>query len=174
MNTSSHGHLASHPTDEPGLMRAMFTAPHSKPFHRWVVAVNFWIVVSCLSLALETVEPWATTHAYAFQVIELSAVAFFTVDYLANVYFATSRLGYIFSFWGLVDLISILPSYLMLLNLSALKGGKALRVVRVVRVLRVLKMARWQRKVWLWVIKRSAPLSPLICAFTLLPCFRWS
>jgi len=143
MTTSSNGHLPSHgPEAEHGLMRAMFTVPHSKAFHRWVQAVNFWIFVSCLSLALETVEPWATTYAHAFQVIELSAVAFFTVDYLANVYFAANRLRYIFSFWGLVDLISILPSYLMLLNLSALKGGKALRVVRVVRVLRVLKMVK--------------------------------
>ena len=143
MNSSPNNQLASHHAQaEPGLMRAMFTVPHSTAFHRWVVAVNFWIFVSCLSLALETVEPWATTYAHAFQVIELSAVAFFTVDYLANVYFAASRLQYIFSFWGLVDLISILPSYLMLLNLSALKGGKALRVVRVVRVLRVLKMVK--------------------------------
>lgn len=143
MNTSSHGHGASHHQhDEPGLMRAMFTVPESKAFHRWVLAVNFWIFVSCLSLAMETVEPWATTHAHWFRTIEFSAVAFFTVDYLANVYFAPNRLKYILSFWGLVDLISILPTYLMLLNLSALKGGKALRVVRVVRVLRVLKMVK--------------------------------
>jgi voltage-gated potassium channel len=143
MNPSSHGYpFHGAQGDSPGLMRAMFTVPHSTAFHRWVQAVNFWIFVSCLSLALETVEPWATTYAYVFHIVELAAVAFFTVDYVANVYFAESRIKYIFSFWGLVDLISILPSYLMLLNLSALKGGKALRVVRVVRVLRVLKMVK--------------------------------
>jgi voltage-gated potassium channel len=49
---------------------------------------------------------------------------------------------YFFSFWGLVDLISILPSYLMMMNLTALQGSKVFRVLRVVRVLRVLKMAR--------------------------------
>ena len=143
MNTSSHSNMGSrHSHEQTGLMRAMFTVPQSRAFHRWVQAVNFWIFVSCLSLAMETVEPWATTYVHAFRVIELCAVAFFTVDYVANVYFAANRLKYIFSFWGLVDLISILPSYLMLLNLSALKGGKALRVVRVVRVLRVLKMVK--------------------------------
>ncbi len=143
MNPSSHGHSSHHAHGQaPGVMRAMFTVPHSKAFHRWVQAVNFWIFVSCLSLALETVEPWATEYAHIFHIVELAAVAFFTVDYVANVYFAESRIKYIFSFWGLVDLISILPSYLMLLNLSALKGGKALRVVRVVRVLRVLKMVK--------------------------------
>ena len=118
MNTSSHGHPSHHAHGQaPGVMRAMFTVPHSKAFHRWVQAVNFWIFVSCLSLALETVEPWATEYAHIFHIVELAAVAFFTVDYVANVYFAESRIKYIFSFWGLVDLISILPSYLMLLYL---------------------------------------------------------
>ena len=66
----------------------------------------------------------------------------FTIDYLGNMYFVKDRAKYFFSFWGLVDLVSILPPYLMILNLSALKGSKVLRILRVVRVLRVLKMAR--------------------------------
>jgi hypothetical protein len=41
-----------------------------------------------------------------------------------------------------VDLISILPTYLTIMNLTALQGSKVFRVLRVVRVLRVLKMAR--------------------------------
>ena len=74
--------------------------------------------------------------------IEYFAVFFFTIDYLGNLYFAKDRVKYFFSFWGLVDLISILPSYLMMMNLTALQGSKVFRVLRVVRVLRVLKMAR--------------------------------
>ena len=40
--------------------RSMFTDPHSKAFARWVAVINFWIFISCLTLALETVEPYAT------------------------------------------------------------------------------------------------------------------
>ncbi len=125
-----------------GVMESIFTQPTSKAFTRWVSVINFWIFISCLSLAGETVEPYATEHASLFKLIEYFAVFFFTIDYLGNMYYAKDRVKYFFSFWGLVDLISILPSYLMLMNLTALQGSKVLRVLRVVRVLRVLKMAR--------------------------------
>jgi voltage-gated potassium channel len=129
-------------SSEKGLMEKIFTEPTSIAFTRWVGVINFWIFVSCLSLAGETVEPYATEHANLFKLIEYFAVFFFTIDYLGNLYFAKDRLKYFFSFWGLVDLISILPSYLMMMNLTALQGSKVFRVLRVVRVLRVLKMAR--------------------------------
>jgi voltage-gated potassium channel len=125
-----------------GLAERTFTRPTSKAFTRWVAIINFWILVSCLSLAGETVEPYATDHAKLFKVIEYLAVFFFTIDYLGNLYYAKDRLKYFFSFWGLVDLISIAPSYLMMMNLTALQGSIVFRVLRVVRVLRVLKMAR--------------------------------
>jgi len=125
-----------------GLLQKIFTMPTSQAFTRWVGVINFWIFVSCLSLAGETVEPYATEHASLFKLVEYFAVFFFTVDYLGNLYFAKDRVKYFFSFWGLVDLISILPSYLMMMNLTALQGSKVFRVLRVVRVLRVLKMAR--------------------------------
>ena len=125
-----------------GLAERTFTRPTSAAFTRWVAIINFWILVSCLSLAGETVEPYATDHAKLFKVIEYLAVFFFTIDYIGNLYYAKDRLKYFFSFWGLVDLISIAPSYLMMMNLTALQGSKVFRVLRVVRVLRVLKMAR--------------------------------
>jgi voltage-gated potassium channel len=88
----------------------MFTDPNSRSFRIWVALINFWIFVSCLTLALETVEPYATQHAYWFRAVELIAVAFFTLDYLSNLYLAPNRIKYFFSFWGMVDLISIVPT----------------------------------------------------------------
>jgi len=137
MNHSAHTHHHSHNVPE-----QMFTVPTSKPFKLWIAIINFWIYVSCISLAMETLEPFASMYKSLFWTIELVAVGFFCVDYLGNVYFAKSRIKYIFSFWGLVDLISILPTFLVILNLGALQGAKVLRILRVVRVLRVLKMAK--------------------------------
>ena len=128
--------------DNAGIVKQIFTDPHSFVFNVWVNIINFWIFVSCLSLAGETLEPYATTHQAVFHWIEIIAVTFFTFDYLGNLYYAKDRVKYFFSFWGLVDLISILPTFLQFLNLSGLQGTKVLRVLRVVRVLRVLKMAR--------------------------------
>ena len=123
-------------------LHVMFTDPQAPAFLRWQRILNLLIFVSCIAMAFETVEPFATTHQGWFFKLECLAVAFFSIDYIANLYFAENRIVYMFSFWGLVDLISILPSYLMILNLTALQGAKVFRLLRVVRVLRVLKMAR--------------------------------
>ena len=127
---------------EKGLWASIFTNPASQAFKTWVGIINFWIFVSCIFLAGETVEPYATTYVKLFDFVEIAAVVFFTIDYLGHLYYATNRVKYFFSFWGLVDLISIMPTYLSLLNLTALQGTKVFRILRVVRVLRVLKMAR--------------------------------
>jgi len=120
----------------------MFTNYADPKFLRWQGFLNFLIFVSCVTMALETVEPFATEQVRFITGVEVVAVAFFTIDYLANLYFAKDRIRYFFSFWGMVDLLSILPSYLMLINFTGLRGAKVFRLLRVVRVLRVLKIAR--------------------------------
>ena len=71
-----------------GLFKSLFTNPLSGAFQIWVGIVNFWIFVSCLALAGETVEPYTTTHADLFKLIEFTAVFFLTLDYAGNLYYA--------------------------------------------------------------------------------------
>ncbi len=156
MNNTTHNHHEHHHSSN--LLQQAFTNPTSKAFKHWIAIINFWIYVSCISLAMETLEPFATTYKSLFWTIELVAVGFFSVDYLGNVYFAKSRIKYIFSFWGLVDLISILPTFLVILDLGALQGAKVLRILRVVRVLRVLKMAKTALQELSNKVKSSNPL----------------
>lgn len=156
-NMQQNHHTHSHHHDL-GTIQLAFTHPNSKPFKMWIAIINFWIYVSCISLALETLEPFATTYKSLFWSIEVVAVVFFIMDYVGNIYFAKSRIKYIFSFWGLVDLISILPTILVILNLGALQGAKVLRILRVVRVLRVLKMAKAALQELSNKVKSSNPL----------------
>jgi voltage-gated potassium channel len=116
--------------------------PEHKLFGLWQAVVTVFIFASCIALALETVPGVSDRFQREFAVLEWISVSIFTIDYLANLNHAEKKLAYIFSFWGIIDLVSILPSYLMLLNLSALRGTKVLRIVRVARVLRVLKLVR--------------------------------
>ena len=120
----------------------IFHDPSYYYFILWHQVVNFFIYLSCLMIALESVEEWDALYHNEFMLIEWISVIFFTFDYLGNVYTARDRLKYITSFWGMVDLLSILPSYLMILNFTGVKATKILRILRVIRVLRVLKLAR--------------------------------
>jgi len=123
-------------------LRETFTDPLCPRFQLWHNLVNFFIFLSCASLALETVDEYLQEYSIVFDTIEITSVIFFTIDYLQGWYFAPNRARYLVSFWGIVDLLSILPSYLMIINLTALQGTKVFRLLRVIRVLRVLKLAR--------------------------------
>ena len=128
--------------EHPTLIHRLIHDADHLAFRTWTWIINALIYMSCLTIALESVEWIRADYQSQLEMFEWFAVAFFTLDYLFNIYTAKDRLGYITSFWGLVDLISILPTYLMLFNFTSARATKILRLLRVIRVLRVLKLAR--------------------------------
>jgi voltage-gated potassium channel len=120
----------------------MLTDPTHHKYQAWQRVVTIFILASCLGLALETVPEFDAKYGDVLQTVEWISVVVFTIDYIANLLYSEEKLKYALSLWGIIDLISILPSYLMLLNLTALQGTKVLRLLRVARVLRVLKLVR--------------------------------
>lgn len=124
------------------MFKSVFTQPASPGFKAWNNLVAVFIFVSCITLALDTVPDFADIYHGLFNTIEWVAVVIFTLDYLGNLAFSEKGWRYAFTIWGVIDLVSILPSYLMLFNFTALQGSKVLRLLRVARVLRVLKLAR--------------------------------
>lgn len=127
---------------EPSALKRVFTDPHFAGYRYWHTIVTIFTFASCGSLALESVQDLADHYALAFNWSEWITVAFFTLDAAANIYFSPNPVRYLFSFWGLIDLISVVPSYLMILNLTAVRTTKMIRLLRVARALRVLKLAR--------------------------------
>jgi voltage-gated potassium channel len=119
--------------------------PHYLGYRVWHNVLTVFIFTSCAALAMESVPDYEARFAAQFDWVEWVTVLVFTLDAAANVLLAPSPLRYLFSFWGFIDVISILPSYLMLFNLTALRGTKVIRMLRVARMLRVLKLARAAR-----------------------------
>ena len=126
----------------PTLIHHLIHDPHHPAFKAWAWLVNALIYSSCISIALETVESIHSSHQALLNTFEWITVVFFTLDYAFNIYTAKNRLKYLTSFWGVVDLLSIMPTYLMLFNFTSVKATKILRLLRVIRILRVLKLAR--------------------------------
>lgn len=101
------------------------------------------ILVSVGAVMLESVASIEARIGPALDGIEWILTGLFTLEYGARL--ATSRkpMSYARSFYGVVDLISILPSYIELL----LPGGQALMVVRVLRLLRIFRVFKMARHV---------------------------
>ncbi len=99
------------------------------------IIVQILIIISLITFSIETL-PDLSAHTYeTLRTIEVGIVAFFTLEYVLRVLVAEKKSRYIFSFYGIIDLLAILPFYLSgLMNLQAL---------RFLRLLRLLKFTRY-------------------------------
>jgi voltage-gated potassium channel len=95
------------------------------------------IVLSLISISVETLPGLDPGIKAALKILELITVLIFTVEYLLRIYVADKRLSFIFSFYGIIDLLAILPFYIAL--------GLDLRSVRIFRLIRLIRMAKFAR-----------------------------
>ena len=97
-------------------------------------AFNFsLVIVILLSVAILPLEllPGYQRFSDILHIVEAVIVALFTVEYFLRVYSAPKRLRYVFSFFGIVDLLSIIPFY------SGIFGTEYIRALRLVRFLKL-------------------------------------
>ena len=99
--------------------------------------IQFLIVVSVISVGVETLPDLPKWTTRAFVIEEAIVIGAFTLEYLLRITAAKRKLAYILSFYGLIDAIAILPYYVGGLDM------RALRAFRLLRMLRVLKFARY-------------------------------
>ena len=102
-------------------------------------------VVSIVAIVLETV-PSLAAYAHWFAVVEYTMVFIFTAEYAARIYITKPSRQYIFSFFGVVDLLSILPSFIGVGNFTFLKSARAVRLIRLLRLVRLAKLSHSQHR----------------------------
>lgn len=100
------------------------------------VALLVLIVVSVASVMLESVPSLEARYGGFFRRLEWGFTAVFTLEYLLRILSVRQPLRYVTSFFGLVDLVAILPAYLGLLGI----GTHELIVVRVLRLMRIFRI----------------------------------
>ena len=122
------------------LWRIVFLA--DTPGSRRFDIVLLWLIgLSVLTVMLESVPSYREQHAALFRVLEWIFTIIFTIEYALRIWIVRRKKHYIFSFFGIVDFLAILPTYVALF----LAGSQYLMVVRILRLLRmfrVLKMVR--------------------------------
>jgi len=115
--------------------------------------VLLWLIVfSILCVFLESVASIRQDHLGLIRIAEWFFTVIFTIEYLLRIYSSRRPLRYIFSFYGLIDLIAFLPGYLSLF----LAGGQYLVVVRAFRLLRVFRILKLSRFLYEGNILRTA------------------
>ncbi len=106
------------------------------------VALLVAILVSVLVVILESVKSINAKYEFQFDVIEWVFTVFFTIEYVLRIYVTKKPIKYIFSFYGIIDFLSIIPTYLSFF-IGGAESLLVIRSLRLLRVFRVLKLTRY-------------------------------
>lgn len=99
------------------------------------------IIVSTGAVVMDSVEDVSRQHGELFDGLEWFFTLLFSLEYGLRIFSTHKPVKYIFSFFGLIDLLAILPSYLS----AFIPGIHSLQVVRILRVLRIFRILKLSR-----------------------------
>ena len=113
--------------------------PEGKAFD---IALLFVILTSITVVMLESVNSISAKHSHLLNTIEWGITFLFTIEYILRILCIKQPLKYIFSFYGIIDLLATLPKYLGFF-ISGSEALGVLRSLRLLRVFRILKLVRF-------------------------------
>lgn len=100
------------------------------------------IALSIISVMCESVPAFREGNREVFKFLEWFFTIIFSIEYILRIYASKNKWKYIFSFYGLIDLLAILPAFLGLF-ISGAHSLLVIRVFRLLRIFRVLKISRY-------------------------------
>ncbi|MFD1553553.1 ion transporter [Putridiphycobacter roseus] len=103
------------------------------------------IIVSIIIVMLESVPSLNEKYHDSFYLTEWIFTIIFTLEYVARIISIGKPNKYILSFYGIIDLLSILPTYLGLFIIGS-QSLMVIRAVRLLRIFRILKLARFVKE----------------------------
>ena len=104
--------------------------------------IQFLIVLSLVTFSIETLPEVSQSARSWLYFIEVVTVAIFTIEYALRIIVADNRPKFICSFFGIVDLVSILPFYI-----STGIDLRSVRAFRLLRLFRVFKLVRYSKAI---------------------------
>lgn len=114
---------------------AVLDGTHARTGRSVAFALHVLIVVSAIAISMETVQSLPPGLRRALLWVEYLTLSVFTVEYLLRLGCTPRPLRYAFSFWGIVDFLSIVPALLFLLP-----DAQSIRSLRLLRLIRLLKL----------------------------------
>ena len=113
------------------------------PAGKWFdIALLILILSSVMVVTLESVVELRRNYLQLFITLEWAFTIIFTVEYLLRIYSSPKPFKYIFSFFGIVDLLSIIPTYLSLIIVGT-QYFLVIRILRLLRIARIFKLTRF-------------------------------
>lgn len=106
------------------------------------LSIQVLIILSLISFSLETLPDLNPEFQKSLQIFEIVSVVIFTIEYFLRLFVSNKKLKFIFSFYGLIDLLAILPFYL-----STGIDLRSIRILRLFRLFRIFKIFRYSKAI---------------------------
>ena len=103
---------------------------------RFDIALVVIILLSILTVVLDSVPDIGRRYAVQMSVLEWTFTLFFTLEYIARLVCVQRPMRYVRSFYGVIDLVSVLPTWISLL----VPGSQVFLDVRILRLLRIFRI----------------------------------
>ncbi len=104
------------------------------------ISIQVLIILSIITFSIETIPDLSEKTIDILNIFEKFTVIIFTFEYIVRIYTADKKLKYIFSFYGIIDFLAILPFYL-----TYFIDLRTIKVFRLFRLFRLLKLVRYNR-----------------------------
>lgn len=105
------------------------------------IALLAAILISVLVVMLESVQSLHEKYHTLFIILEWSFTILFTAEYIIRIWITKKHWKYILSFYGIIDFLSILPTYMAII----ITGSQSLMIIRILRLLRVFRILKLVR-----------------------------
>ncbi len=119
-------------------LKSIIEDTSTKPGRLFALSIQALIVLSLITFSVETLPGLSEQTRRILRFTEVTTVAIFTIEYLLRLLVAERKRSFVFSFFGIVDLLAILPFYIA----SGL-DLRSIRVVRLLRLFRIFKLVRY-------------------------------
>ncbi len=100
------------------------------------------ILFSIGCVMIESVPSLEQTYSHQLKVAEWGVTAVFSLEYILRIWVVKKAKNYLFSFYGIIDFLALLPSYLAVF-ITGTHGLIVIRALRLLRVFRILKLNRY-------------------------------
>lgn len=140
LNVGPQGEVSLEGESEPSMLRSIVEGTNTSAGRLFDVCIQTLIILSLVTFSLDTLPNLPARLERILKGFEVFTVAIFTAEYFLRLALARKKLRFVFSFYGLVDLLAVAPFYLTYgIDL------RALRMFRLFRLFRILKLLRFSR-----------------------------
>jgi voltage-gated potassium channel len=119
-------------------LKSIVEETNSKGGFVFDVFIQLMVILSLIAFSVETLPDLSQEVVGWLHVFEMFSIAVFSMEYVLRVFVANPKLKYMLSFFGIIDLLAVLPS---LVGMGV--DLRSIRAFRLMRLFRILKLARY-------------------------------